>query len=70
MSAELLHLPERVGGVVGFDPAHTVARELADCWARHALIESHIMPPEAMANHKPEQAVLSALLYTGGSRRA
>lgn len=64
VSPELLHLPERVAGLVGFDPAHAVARDICHAWARHALIESHIMPPEAMKDHKPEQAVLSALLYT------
>ena len=67
VASELLHLPERVAGVVGFDPTHKVARDLANSWARHAFIESHIMPPEAMANHKPEQAVLSALLYKAQS---
>jgi Protein of unknown function (DUF1647) len=60
---ELLHLPERVGGFVGFDPSHPVARDIAQNWARHALIESHIMPPNSMPDHKAEQATLSALLY-------
>jgi hypothetical protein len=60
---ELLHLPERVGGFVGFDPAQAVARDIARAWARHALIEGHIMPPHPIKDHKAEQAVLSALLY-------
>lgn len=63
VAVELLHLPERVAGVVGFDPAHKVARELAGNWARHALVENRILPPDAIPNHKPEQAILSALLY-------
>lgn len=68
VSSELLHLPERVAGVVGFDPSHAVARDICSAWARHAMIESHIMPPDAMQNHKPEQAVLSALLYTAEAK--
>ncbi len=60
---ELLHLPERVGGFVGFDPNHAVGRGIARAWARHALIEGHIMPPNSIKDHKAEQAVLSALLY-------
>jgi hypothetical protein len=62
VSAELLHLPERVGGVIGFDAAHAVARDIANSWARHALIEDHIMPKGAASSHKAEQALLTALL--------
>jgi Protein of unknown function (DUF1647) len=61
--AELLHLPERVAGFVGFHPDFVVARDIARAWARHALIEDHILPSNAIADHKPEQALLSALLY-------
>lgn len=62
--AAILHLPERVAGVVGFDANHPVAARIARQWREHARIEAHIAPRSPRHSwHKPEQAVLSILLY-------
>jgi len=59
----ILHQPERVAGVVGFDAAHPAALHIARAWREHALIESHIAPRSPRYDwHNPEQAVLSVLL--------
>ncbi|HEV8015390.1 MAG TPA: DUF1647 domain-containing protein [Stellaceae bacterium] len=62
--AEILDRPERAAGVVGLDGAHPAARRLAALWREHALIESHIWPrTPKLACHRPEQALLTMLLY-------
>jgi hypothetical protein len=65
---ELYHLPERVGGAVGFHPDFVIARTIARAWARHALIEDHIMPPNEKPGHNVDQSVLAALLCLAQSQ--
>jgi hypothetical protein len=60
---ELLHLPERMASFIGFHPGFVIARGIARDWARHALVEDRIMPPDAAADHPGEQAILSVLLH-------
>ncbi|MBI5330562.1 MAG: DUF1647 domain-containing protein [Betaproteobacteria bacterium] len=61
---EILHLPERVAGVAGFDADHPVARRIARAWREHALIEAHIAPrTPRFIRHMPEQSLLSLLLF-------
>jgi hypothetical protein len=59
---ELLSWPERAAGVVGFDSTHPVARELVAEWRRGALHEP-FLGPELSERHKPEQQLLSVLLF-------
>jgi len=61
---ECLHLPERAGGVVGFDASHPGAREVARTWKEHALIEAHVAPrTPPLPYHRCEQSLLGLLLY-------
>jgi len=54
----------RFGGAVGFNGNSATARELLQRWCECALIEACIDPPGASrANHRYDQAVLTALLY-------
>lgn len=58
---EILHLPERAAGVVGFDLAQPVARRLLDAW--HAFAADPRCWRPLSARHRPEQALLSILVY-------
>lgn len=64
------HLPYRAGGVMGFDPKHPAAVQLATEWKRHALIQEHIVPANAAGYHKQDQAVFSCLLLKAAAEGA
>jgi hypothetical protein len=58
---EMLDKAERVSGIVGIDTSKSVARELLQEWRDHALDPRYWQP--VSAQHKPDQAVLSVLIY-------
>jgi hypothetical protein len=66
------HLSVRVrsAGVLGFDAARPVVRDLVGEWRRLALIPECIAPEGATrANHRYDQAILSNLLAAAGRGR-
>jgi hypothetical protein len=61
---EVLHVPERAGGVVGLNAEHAGARKLAQEWRSHALVEAHISPrTPRLPWHRSEQSLLTILLH-------
>jgi hypothetical protein len=55
------------GSCVGFDPAHPLARQVAEEWARCARIRECIAPEgSSRANHRQDQALLTVLAYRSG----
>ena len=63
---EILHLPERAAGVIGLDYGQPVARDLLDQWRTLALEPRHWRP--LSGRHRPEQALLSLLIYQAVAR--
>jgi hypothetical protein len=62
--ASIRRRPEIAAGVIGLDAAKENIRALVAEWAHHARTEAHIMPRRPRFSwHKPEQALLSILLY-------
>ena len=62
--ASIRRRPEIAAGVIGLDARAGNIRALVAEWAHHACIEAHIMPRRPRFSwHKPEQALLSILLY-------
>lgn len=60
---ELLHKPKRTADVIGFDPSHKVARDLANSWARLALLEGCEASRNSAIGGISSEVLLSALLY-------
>ena len=58
---EILDQPERAAGVIGLDTTHRVARALIGTWAGLAMDARYWRP--LSARHRPEQALLSILIY-------
>jgi hypothetical protein len=63
---ELLHLPERAAGVIGLDYDQPFARALLDRW-RGLALELRFWRPLS-GRHRPEQALLSLLIYQAVAR--
>jgi len=61
---EVLHLPERVAGAVGFDTRNPVADGLLQEWARLAHDPRYILPDGPDQGHRFDQTLLSSLLLT------
>jgi hypothetical protein len=60
---EDLHEPYRAGGVLGFDPARPLVRDIVGRWRDLAADPACISPPGAdRRRHKFDQALLTALL--------
>ncbi len=66
MPKELLHLPEYPAGAIGLDPQNSTICKLVERWKNDALVKNRIKPDGTTWDHKPEQAVLSCLLYMEG----
>ena len=64
------HLPERAAGVLGFNPQHPAAVQLAMDWKRHALVREHIVPDNAVSYHKQDQAIFNCLLLKAAAEGA
>jgi len=61
---EDLHEPYRAGGVLGFDPARPLVRDIVRRWREFAADPACIAPSGAdRRRHKFDQALLTALLY-------
>ena len=58
---EILDLPERAAGVIGFDITQPSARRLLETWRALALDARYWRP--LSARHMPEQSLLSILIY-------
>ena len=68
MPLEVLHLPERVTGAIGFDTRQPVARGILGEWARLARDPQFILPDAPDPRHRWEQTLFSALLLTAAWR--
>lgn len=68
MPPEVLHLPERVTGAIGFDTRQPVARKILEEWARLARDPQFILPDNPDPRHRWEQTLFSALLLTAAWR--
>ena len=64
------HLPYRAAGVLGFNPQHPAAVQLAMDWKRHALVREHIVPENAASYHKQDQAIFNCLLLKAAAEGA
>lgn len=64
MPPEVLHVPERVTGAIGFDTRHEVARRILQDWARLARDPKYILPDNPAPRHMWEQALFTALLLS------
>ena len=65
---EILHLPERVAGAIGFDMRHERASNLLQSWATLARDPQYILPLGPDPRHRYDQTLLSALLLTAAWR--
>lgn len=68
MPPEVLHLPERVTGAIGFDTRQPVARGILEEWARLARDPRFILPDNPDPRHRWEQTLFSALLLSAAWR--
>ena len=68
MPTEVLHLPERVTGAIGFDTRQPVAKHILETWARLARDPRFILPDAPHPRHRWEQTLFSALLLTAAWR--
>lgn len=65
---EILHLPERVAGAIGFDMRHERASSLLQAWATLARDPQYILPSGPDPRHRYDQTLLSALLLSAAWR--
>lgn len=65
---EILHLPERVAGAIGFDMRHERASNLLQAWATLARDPQYILPSGPDPRHRYDQTLLSALLLSAAWR--
>lgn len=68
MPPEVLHLPERVTGAIGFDTRHEVANRILRDWARLASDPQFILPENPDPRHRWEQTLFTALLLSASWR--
>jgi len=68
MPTEILHLPERVTGAIGFDTRHAVATRILQDWARLARDPRYILPADPDPRHRWEQTLFTALLLSAAWR--
>ncbi|MFO1131832.1 MAG: hypothetical protein U1E16_07475 [Hyphomicrobiales bacterium] len=68
MPPEILHLPERVTGAIGFDTRHAVANAILQDWARLARDPRYILPDDPDPRHRWEQTLFTALLLSAAWR--
>lgn len=68
MPPEILHLPERVTGAIGFDTRHAVASRILQDWARLARDPRYILPDNPDPRHRWEQTLFTALLLSAAWR--
>jgi hypothetical protein len=59
---EVRQRAERVGGVLGLDPANPSARKLVATWCKHHLVPQFVRPRRA--SHNSDQALLSIVMLT------
>jgi hypothetical protein len=68
MPPEVLHLPERVTGAIGFDNRQPVAKHILETWAKLARDPRFILPDAPDPRHRWEQTLFSALLLAAAWR--
>lgn len=68
MPPEILHLPERVTGAIGFDTRHAVANGILEDWARLARDPRYILPDDPDPRHRWEQTLFTTLLLAAAWR--